>query len=337
MSENELSDTITRITGARSVEFGEVIQSLWSGYGVIQRATLLLASPAREGERVVIKHVDLSGARPNRRGWGGENSHRRKVHSYEVETRFYESFSKKCDASCRVPSLIAFHENLDNSGRVMVLEDLDFAGFAKRKGDASALNICSCLSWLANFHATFMGDPCEGLWPIGTYWHLATRTDEYEAMPEGMLKRAAKAIDHRLNEATYQTVLHGDAKLANFCFSESNANRVAAVDFQYVGRGCGMKDVAYFISSCLDGADAAEQQEQLLQWYFQQLRIALSDRDVKIDADAVEAEWRALYPIAWADFARFLTGWSPDHWKLNRFVDEITETALRTLAQHDGA
>lgn len=326
-----LTQTVVRITGAQSVEFGDVIQSLWSGYGVIQRARLVGRRSTNDIERVVIKHVDLSGARPNRRGWGGGTSHTRKVQSYEVETRFYQSFASRCDPSCRVPKLVAAHEESDGSGRVMLLEDLDFAGFSVRKNDASEEDVQNCLSWLANFHATFIGDAGEELWPVGTYWHLATRPDEFQAMPEGALKRAAGSIDRWLTEAKFQTLVHGDAKLANFCFGASGPNQVAAVDFQYVGRGCGMKDLAYFVSSCLDGSDAAERQEQLLQHYFEQLRSAIAARGIAVDCDALETEWRALYPIAWADFARFLLGWSPGHWKLNQFVDEITRSALRVL------
>jgi len=40
--------------------------------------------------------------------------------------------------------------------------------------------------------------------------------------------------------------VHGDAKLANFCFSR-DGKKVAAVDFQYVDGGCGMKDLSRII------------------------------------------------------------------------------------------
>jgi Ser/Thr protein kinase RdoA (MazF antagonist) len=63
----------------------------------------------------------------------------------------------------------------------------------------------------------------------------------------------AAVIDQVLNNCSYQTIVHGDAKLANFCFSKEGA--VSAVDFQYVGGGCGMKDVAYFLGSCLTGKE----------------------------------------------------------------------------------
>lgn len=324
---NPISHPIGRITGATSIELGDVLQSLWSGYGVIQRATLVGAEP----RHVIVKHIDLSQTRANRRGWGGDVSHERKVRSYQVESNFYQSHANQCDSSCRVPILIGLEAMPNESGWLIVLEDLDDQGFAQRKSKVDQADIHACLRWLANFHATFLQSTAAGLWPIGTYWHLATRPDELAAMPEGTLKRSAKLIDTKLNAACFQTLVHGDAKLANFCFSEQVGADVAAVDFQYVGRGCGMKDVAYFISSCLNEQQAAMQQESLLGYYFQHLSKAISSRRINVDFAALEQEWRALYPLAWADFCRFLSGWSPGHWKLNRYSDQITRSALEQL------
>ena len=119
--------------------------------------------------------------------------------------------------------------------------------------------------------------------------------------------------------------MHGDAKVANFCFA---AEDVAAVDFQYVGGGCGVQDVAYFLSSCMDDAECEQHAARHLDTYFELLRARLPTR---VDGDALEAEWRGLYPAAWADFHRFLVGWAPDHWKIHRYTRAMTRTALALL------
>ena len=152
-------------------------------------------------------------------------------------------------------------------------------------------------------------------------------------MESGPLKQAAAKIDGTLNQARFQTLVHGDAKLANFCFAAND--RVAAVDFQYVGTGCGMKDVAYFISSCF-GDDQCERREQeLLSNYFRRLEIALASRvsGGSLSFAAIEAEWRALYPVAWADFYRFLAGWSPGHWKMHGYSKRVTKSVIESLSR----
>ena len=193
------------------------------------------------------------------------------------------------------------------------------------------LEMQACLRWLANFHATFIGKQPAGLWAVGTYWHLDTRPDELAVLDDAALKAAAKRIDQRLNNAHYQTFVHGDAKLANFCFS-ADGEQVAALDFQYVGGGCGMKDVAYFIGSCLYEEDCERYETELLDYYFARLREALGQRDSGIDTDALEQEWRALYPLAWSDFHRFMKGWSPGHWKVHSYSERITREVVARLS-----
>jgi aminoglycoside phosphotransferase (APT) family kinase protein len=190
--------------------------------------------------------------------------------------------------------------------------------------------IHTCLGWLANFHATFMGRAPEGLWEVGTYWHLATRPDELAVLEDGPLKKAASEIDRRLGDTRFPTFVHGDAKLANFCFS-ADGTRVAAVDFQYVGGGCGMKDVAYFISSCLDERESERLEGELLDGYFARLGDALTRRSSDLDLAAIEADWRPLYPVAWTDFYRFLQGWSPGHWKIHRYSERLAREVLAAL------
>ena len=63
-----------------------------------------------------------------------------------------------------------------------------------------------------------------------------------------------------------------------------------------------------------------------LSTYFEYLQGALKERN-----DALEAEWRALYRVAWADFHRFLKGWSPGHWKINSYSERITAEVIDNL------
>ena len=161
---------------------------------------------------------------------------------------------------------------------------------------------------------------------------LETRQDEFNNMTDGPLKQAAHFIDSSLNNARYQTIVHGDAKLANFCFGDEETNKirsVAAVDFQYVGKGVGGKDLAYFLGSCLTDNDLTLRHNELLDHYFKALGQACSEYQQHVDFSALENEWRKLYSFANADFHRFLQGWSPEHHKINGYLQAQSELALQ--------
>lgn len=315
----------------------ERIQSLWSGYGEIVRFDLSCA----ERPSVIVKVVNARDVPRHPRGWSGETSHVRKCRSYEVERHFYQEFSARCEGVCRVPR--ALHLEGGEERWLFVLEDLDAAGFLERRDRLSDDEMRACLAWLASFHAEFLGDLGAGLWQTGTYWHLGTRPDELRAMKNKELQRAAPVWDRALNQAKYQSLVHGDAKVANFCFSPSGPqqkSRVAAVDFQYVGRGVGVKDVAYLLSSCLDERESEARAEAWLDYYFACFSQEVMRRQkaaklpAAISVMELEAEWRALYPLAWADFLRFLDGWAPGHYKIHGYSLRMAKQAL--LAVREG-
>jgi len=318
------NDMILHATGARSTQRGEVIQSLWSGYGEIVRYALV----GVEAPSVVLKHVKFPSEVNHPRGWHNDHGHQRKVRSYEVEMSWYQNWARHCGDDCRVPYAYATETHGDE--HAMILEDLDAAGFALRQTSLDWDGVCCCLTWLANFHATFIGGEPDGLWPMGSYWHLATRPDELAVMDDDALREAAPVLDSMLNHCQFKTLIHGDAKLANFCFSD-DGKRVAAVDFQYVGGGCGMKDVAYFLSSCLSDVEHELHEEALLNYYFEALKQARIRHKSELNVEYLEAEWRALLPVAQADFYRFLVGWMPTHWKINDYNKRITLAVLAQL------
>lgn len=320
----QLRKVILDATGADELLQGSTIQSLWSGYGSLDRYTLAGA----DRESVIVKHVRLPHQNRHRYGWHSDFSQQRKLRSYQVEMAWYRHWAARCNTPCRVPHCLALKQQ--NHEVLIVLEDLDQSGYALRRSQVNDSELFNCLRWLAYFHATFMGEKPLHLWPIGTYWHLDTRPDELAAMPDSALKQAAQQLDRILNEAHFQTIVHGDAKLANFCF-DSTGGQVAAVDFQYVGGGCGMKDVAYFLGSCLDESECAQREQELLDRYFLHLQQALQEFRPDINAKAVETCWRPLYAVAWTDFFRFLQGWSPGHWKIHSYSEHLAKKVLAQL------
>jgi len=327
---NNTEILIKRALRASHVTKGEVIQQLWSGYGQVYRANLTGAAVPS----VIVKHINpllQDGSHP--RGWHSDTSVKRKLKSYQVENVWYEDYATQCDDRCKVPVCYASDNNKDE--RWLILEDLDHSGYPYRLSHLSPEQCVQCLSWLAHFHALFLNTSPNGLWPIGTYWHLATRQQEWHACADPELKDYAQQLDKLLNDCHHQTLVHGDAKVANFCFADKRSGAgVAAVDFQYTGGGSGIRDVAYFVGSCLSDNDCLASASDLLDCYFKILKQACNRRTVPItgeDFQSIENEWRALYPVAWADFHRFLAGWSPDHQKINAYTRLQTRIALDTI------
>lgn len=315
MNEHFIS-TILSHTGASSLCSKQIIQELWSGYGNILRIGLVNASY----KSVVVKHVQLPNQLKHPHGWNTDIGHQRKLKSYQVETNWYNHYSEKSKA--RLPACIAAETK--GNELLLILEDLDIADFSLRKRFLEWEEIDACLAWLANFHASYLNTEPKGLWNVGTYWHLATRPHELQALTDENLKKAAPMIDKKLNDCRFKTLVHGDAKLANFCFSKEG--KVAGVDFQYVGSGCGMKDVAYFVGSCLTEVECERLESQILATYFEHLQGALTQKN-----PTLETEWRSLYRVAWADFHRFIKGWSPNHWKITSYSERITADVIKNL------
>jgi hypothetical protein len=312
--------SIAKAIGASRVRRADRIQSLWSGYGEIFRVEVEGAAFATAIVKRVLPPAHSREEKESR-------SHARKCRSYDVELAWYRRFASQCDDACRVPKLLASESAKDEW--TFVLEDLDAIGFSKRTHDPNATQAEACLAWIAAFHGRFLRVAPTQLWKSGTYWHLATRPDELAAIDDDALRAAAPTLDRQLRDASFQTLVHGDAKPANFCFSQNGA-AVAAVDFQYVGGGCGMKDVAYFLA---DDDLAADVEARRLDFYFARLREALVLRTDAVDVAALEQEWRALYVVAKVDFYRFLAGWSKTQWRRQTRAQRIARDLVSTLGK----
>ena len=335
-------DKVAQSLGAEGVISVEHIQSLWSGYGELVRLYLTGGSMPS----VIVKYILLPSSEvqspDHPRGWNTSHSHLRKLDSYQVEVNWYRHYANRCQAPVPECLLVEQHDN----EILLVLEDLALSGYTQVHKSIEQPSLLACLRWLAQFHAQYMvhaqfmtqgkasSTHAQGLWPTGTYWHLATRPDELAVLEDQALKAAAERLDSTLAHSRYQTLVHGDAKLANFCFTPEGSE-VAAVDFQYVGGGCGMKDVILFLSSVLDFNESVANNEAKVQGYldeyFAALKQALQEYQPEIDGNDVEQQWRPMYCVAWADFQRFMKGWCPDHWKINAYSESLTQQALQSL------
>ena len=316
--------SISTSTGATDIQVDEKLQTLWGGYGGIFRLSL----NGTKHRTAILKLIQPPQQAQHPRGWNTPTSHQRKIHSYKVETHWYANYAGLCGESCRVPLVLS--AGSDMACQWILMEDLT-THYPLCVSTLSMPEAAVCLRWLAAFHASFIGKTPNGLWPVGTYWHLDTRQDELKNMPKGELKSSAAKLDNLLKECPYQSIVHGDAKLANFCFSK-NKSVVAAVDFQYVGGGVGVKDVVYFLGSCLDENTIEKNESALLSVYFTALRkqIAVTHSDEL--AQCVERAWSDLYAIAWTDFYRFLEGWMPGHKKINRYTKVLADRAFDQIA-----
>ena len=67
--------------------------------------------------------------------------------------------------------------------------------------------------------------------------------------------------------------------------------------------------------------------------YFKELsKVSLALGSSKNTAD-IEANWRPLYRVAWADFHRFMKGWSPGHWKLSDYSERVTREVINLMKE----
>ncbi|WP_235375426.1 ecdysteroid 22-kinase family protein [Shewanella sp. cp20] len=315
-----------------------MLQTLWSGYGEIARYQL---DGKGSSQTVIVKHIAPPRQSTHPHQWDSKLSHRRKMRSYQVELNWYRHYANRCQDRLNLPTLLAAHQDSETQEMLLVMSDLDALGFNMRHMTLTESQLYATIDWLTRFHALFVYEnsqgetPFAGLWPIGTYWHLETRPDELAVMAASSLKQAAAAIDARLNQARFKTLVHGDAKVANFCFHRDSdamgVDGVAALDFQYVGSGVGVKDFIYLLGSCLDERQLSTHYDTACNRYFQTLSMQLSAKWAANEIDELIEEWQALLPFAWADFERFLAGWQPQHHKRTGFSHNMTEQALKAL------
>lgn len=211
----------------------------------------------------------------------------------------------------------------------------------------------SAIDWLGNFHKTSKGWRTEGdldafilppleeaerraagragnkVWLNGGYTYLATRQKEYsdlkadsgsewsnalcETEPSlgcSVAEAVAKILTPRGRPT--ESFIHGDVKSENL-FTTKKGDQVAFFDFQYIGLGLGVCDLAKLFTCSVpmtmlgDDADeliqASDGEHDLLHRYKRALGVSLEGNEYD------EKEFRSHWECALVDWCRFQASW----------------------------
>jgi hypothetical protein len=208
-SDIDIAATLLAKQGLQLRDF-QVIQALWAGYGHVYHATAdsipsSTSSNPEEQNSFVIKIIT-----PPASGAGNEG-HRRKLLSYQVEQYFYTHLAPSMPPSIPVAQCFASIAESHAEGTItsaVLLSDLrqKFPVAGEKRGFLTPTQVHSSLDWLSSFHgfwwprakyfnrASLVRPPLEeekgsilrtakpSVWLNGGYTYLATRRSEYESL-----------------------------------------------------------------------------------------------------------------------------------------------------------
>ncbi|KAG0621635.1 hypothetical protein M758_3G036300 [Ceratodon purpureus] len=330
------------------------LTTLWSSYGHIYRLWVRLDNSPSSKTSLILKTVN-----PPAVTRAADESHLRKLVSYRVERYFYANLSSALSPPnlARVATCYPVAEKASNDS--LLLEDLE-VNFPISPGSGLGLQRThAVLKWLANFHAAFWGLPndpsvtlipppfdvpnpseAQGAWAQGGYWYLDTRQEEYSCIGSDWkthLPHFQAAAEKLKTDTRGRTLIHGDCKAANILFS-ADSSTCALYDFQYVGGGLGAQDLVYFIGTSIDGAILRKNgaHEELLNYYYQELKTALKLRNLNADKDLFTfAVLKSQFEVALVDWMRFMAGWG--RWGNAGWVESNVRSILkRWTAENSG-
>ncbi|EST09375.1 Protein of unknown function DUF227 [Kalmanozyma brasiliensis GHG001] len=251
--------------------------------------------------------------------------------------------------------------------------DVLFPVMTEKRETLNDAQVTKALDWLANFHASswsslgalgidalgklesFCPTPRnaidiawrgDGLWKQGGYHYLSTRMKELESIKLnsrwGKLGLHADselpfAVDWCLNNPTDRnriSLVHGDVKAANMAFDGEDADSMVMYDFQYVGLGLGVQDLAKFLTTSIPESylDSPDGEQKLLKQYHTFLLAKESEVAVKYEYDALMKDWE----LALVNWVRFLAGWSGGFWGNVDWLQNRVEGLLKDKEWVDG-
>jgi hypothetical protein len=248
------------------------------------RLRLTYDGPERGPESIVAK---LPAADPTSRATGLA------MRNYECEVRFYQELAG--DLPVRTPRCLHADIDVATGDFVLLLEDLAPAEQGDQLAGCDVERAALAIAELPKLHAPRWGDPALA----GIEWlHRdpeAGRIALLELLPTlhaGFRERYADALDPDAATALDAlfprlgaylaarpgepaTVVHGDYRLDNLLFGGHGGGvPVAVVDWQTVGHGAALHDVAYFLGAGLQVEDRRAHEEALVRDYHARLLAA---------------------------------------------------------------
>ncbi|OTA90532.1 hypothetical protein M434DRAFT_397902 [Hypoxylon sp. CO27-5] len=257
----------------------------------------------------------------------------------------------------------------------------DFPIAGEKRSELNEKQVYAALDWLSSFHRTsrklvpenlqeLLLPPLEEakrrregnnsgtkLWLNGGYTYLATRRKEYDSLVEDensewsvVLCSAVTPRGQSISELVadfltpcgrnYETLIHGDVKSENL-FTTKSGDKVAFFDFQYVGLGLGVCDLAKLFTCSvplhllIDNEDdvpnelsMGKGERKLLKYYYSRLLSDFKDRQgrsQKYGWDDFVRHWET----ALVDWLRFQASWG--FWGNTEWL----EARVRSILQDD--
>ena len=221
---------------------------------------------------------------------------------YRNEVRFYTDLA--ADLSIVVPDCLHGAVSDDSTSFTLVLEDLAPAKQGDQIEGASDEQILASVENLAGLHAPRWGDTT--LADIGwlrssggeavAYVELFTPMfiDRYRDRLSDRARMVfeefgAKSASWIEREPATPTLVHGDYRVDNLMFATAFGGApVTAVDWQTIGVGCGLRDVAYLLGNSAEPDARRRHEAEALERY----RIAMAGLGVELSTDDVLAMYR---------------------------------------------
>lgn len=216
----------------------------------------------------------------------------RSLRSYELEVRFYQQLAG--DLPIRTPRCLYADIDVDEADFVLLLEDMAPARQGDQLAGCTPDEAAVAVAELPNLHAPRWGDPALAsiewlhrdpearqafmaeLLPV---LHTGFR-ERYQEWLDDEVGQACDALFGRLGvhlgaRRGPGTIVHGDYRLDNLLFGGLGGGvPVAVVDWQTVGTGSAMDDVAYFLGGGLLPEDRRTSERALVREYLERLRAA---------------------------------------------------------------